>query len=171
MHVIPHGAREVAPVPDAKRKLKLEGRQVILISGYFRPTKGYDRIVKIFPDIVKEVPQAWLVIAGKTRLQEYRDYRNRFFQLVEDSPAKDHITVLRGQFPQKTFDIIISAADVVPMPYLRGAQSGIMAHCLSFGKPVVASPLQSFVDTIDQAGAGLIAESDEEFTTAIVRIL
>ena len=171
VHVIPHGAREVAPVPDAKRKLKLEGRQVILISGYFRPTKGYDRIVKIFPDIVKEVPQAWLVIAGKTRLQEYRDYRNRFFQLVEDSPAKDHITVLRGQFPQKTFDIIISAADVVPMPYLRGAQSGIMAHCLSFGKPVVASPLQSFVDTIDQAGAGLIAESDEEFTTAIVRIL
>jgi len=171
VYVIPHGAREVAPVPGAKRKLKVEGKKTILVPGYFRPTKGYDRIIKMFPDIVREVPHAWLIIAGKTRLQEYTDYRDYIFQLVEESPARDRIMVLRGQFPQKTFDTIISASDVVPMPYQKGGQSGIMAHCLSFGKPIVASPLKAFVDTIEKAKAGLIAERDEEFVAAIVKIL
>jgi glycosyltransferase involved in cell wall biosynthesis len=158
-------------VPDAKRKLKVEGKKAILVPGYFRPTKGYDRIIKMFPAIVREVPHAWLIIAGKTRLQEYTDYRDYIFQLVEESPVSDRILVLRGQFPQKTFDTIISASDVVPMPYQKGAQSGIMAHCLSFGKPIVAYPLKAFVDTIEKAKAGLIAERDEEFVTGIVKIL
>jgi glycosyltransferase involved in cell wall biosynthesis len=171
VYVIPHGAREVASVPDAKRKLKVEGKKAIVVPGYFRPTKGYDRIIKMFPDIVREVPNASLIIAGKTRLQEYTDYRDYIFQLVEESPVSDRILVLRGQFPQKTFDTIISASDVVPMPYQTGAQSGIMAHCFSFGKPIVASPLKAFADTIEKSKAGLIAESDEEFVAAIVKIL
>ena len=127
--------------------------------------------MKIFPEIAKEVPDAWLIIAGKTRLQEYTDYRDYFYKLVEASPVSDRILVLRGQFPQNTFDVIISASDVVPMPYQKGAQSGIMAHCLALGKPIVASPLRSFVDTIEKSGAGLIAEKDEEFAAAIVKIL
>ncbi len=171
VYVIPHGAREVAPIPGAKRKLKLEGKKPILLPGYFRPTKEYDRIIKIFPDIVKQVPEACLVVAGKTRLQEYRDYRDYIFQLVEQSPVRERILVLRGQFPQRTFDTIICASDVVPIPYQKGAQSGIMAHCLSFGKPIVASPLKAFVDTIEKAKAGLIAERDEDFKAAIVKIL
>lgn len=171
VYVIPHGAREITPIPDAKKKLDMKGKKTILVSGYFRPTKGYDRIVKIFPEIAKEVPDAWLIIAGKTRLQEYTDYRDYFYKLIEESPVSDRILVLRGQFPQNTFDVIISASDVVPIPYQKGAQSGIMAHCLALGKPMVASPLRAFVDTIEKSGAGLIAEKDEEFAAAIVRIL
>ncbi|MBW2645407.1 MAG: glycosyltransferase [Deltaproteobacteria bacterium] len=170
IHVIPHGVREVTPVSDAKKKLKVEGKKTILLSGYFRPTKGYDRIVKMFPDIVKQVPDAWLLIAGKTRSQQFTDYRDYFFRLIEESPVRDRISVVRGQFPQKTFDTIISAADVVPMPYRIGSQSGIMAHCLAFGRPMVTSPLKSFVDTIEESKAGLIAEMDG-FVEAIVRIL
>jgi len=104
IYIIPHGAREVTPVPNAKKKLKVMGKKTILVTGYFRPTKGYDRIVKMFPDIVKEVPDAWLIIAGKTRLEEFSDYRDHFFGLIEKSPEKDRILVLRGQFPQKTLD-------------------------------------------------------------------
>ncbi len=170
IYIIPHGAREATLVPNAKKKLKVEGKKTILVTGYFRPNKGYDRVVKMFPDIVKEVPEAWLLIAGKTRLQEYGEYRDYFFRLIEESPARDRILVLRGQFPQKTLDTIISAADIVPMPYLTGAQSGIMAHCLAFGRPIVASPLKSFVETIEESKAGLIAEKDR-FVEAIVRIL
>jgi hypothetical protein len=44
--VIPHGAREMAPVKDAKEKLQLNGKKVILLVGYFRPTKCFERIVE-----------------------------------------------------------------------------------------------------------------------------
>ena len=171
IHVIPHGVRMIEPVPEAKGKLGLSGKKVVLIAGYFRPTKGYDRIVKIFPEIMKEVPEACLLIAGKARMQEYSQYRDYFLKLIEDSPAKDSILILRGQFPQKTFDAIISAADVSPMPYLLGAQSGIMAHCFAFAKPVVASPLPAFIEAITRIKGGLIADTNEEFADAIIRLL
>ncbi|MDL1967629.1 MAG: hypothetical protein LWW97_03560 [Deltaproteobacteria bacterium] len=46
--LIPHGARDMDPIPDAKKKLNLEGRKIILLAGYFRPTKCFDRIVDLF---------------------------------------------------------------------------------------------------------------------------
>ena len=173
IRVIPHGSRELAPIPDAKQKIGLkENEKVILLCGYFRPAKGLDRIVRIFPRIAEIVKDAVLVIAGKIRQQEYSEYRDEFFRLVNNSPVFDRIKVLRGQFPQKTFDTILSAADVVPMPYLKGSQSGILAHCLAFGRPVVASPeVRALREKITRAGCGLVANDDDEFVKHIVRIL
>ena len=173
IRVIPHGSRELAPIPDAKPKIGLkENEKVILLCGYFRPAKGLDRIVRIFPRIAEIVKDAVLVIAGKIRQQEYSEYRDEFFRLVNNSPVFDRIKVLRGQFPQKTFDTILSAADVVPMPYLKGSQSGILAHCLAFGRPVVASPeVRALREKITRAGCGLVANDDDEFVKHIVRIL
>ena len=171
--VIPHGAREIATVPEAKRRIGIdENARSILLCGYFRPTKGMDRIVRIFPKIAEKVENAVLVIAGKMRSQDYKDYRDMFFRLVETSPARDRIFVLRGQFPQKTFDTIMSSGDVVPMPYLKGAQSGVLAHCLAFGRPVVVSPdVRSLRETVTNVGCGMVAEDDEQFVNNITKIL
>ncbi len=171
--VIPHGAREIEPVPEAKRRLGLgENTKEILLCGYFRPTKGLDRIVRIFPRIAEQVENAVLVIAGKMRSTEYREYRDMFFNLVETSPVRDRIFVLRGQFPEKIFNTIMSSGDVVPMPYLQGSQSGVFAHCLAFGRPVVVSPdVRSLREAVNEVKCGLVARDDEEFVTHIVKIL
>ena len=173
IRVIPHGSREIEPMAQAKEKIGLkEAEKVILLCGYFRPTKGLDRIVRIFPQIVGREKDAVLVIAGKVRQQEYSEYRDEFFRLIDNSPTLDRIKVLRGQFPQKTFDTILSAADVVPLPLLKGSQSGILAHCLAFGRPVVVSPeVRALREMITRAKCGLIANNDEEFVEHIVKIL
>ena len=171
--VIPHGSREIEPIPDAKRKIGLdENEKAILLCGYFRPSKGMDRIVRIFPRIAERIENAVLVIAGKMRQQEYSEYRDEFFNLVNNSPVFDRTKVLRGQFPQKTFDTILSAADVVPLPYLNGSQSGILAHCLAFSRPVVVSPeVRAFREMITRSKCGFIANNDDEFVEHIVKIL
>lgn len=173
IRVIPHGSREIELIPKAKEKIGLrEEEKVILLCGYFRSSKGLDRIVKLFPRIAERVKEAVLVIAGKTRQQEYSEYRDEFFRLVNSSPVLDRIKVLRGQFPQKTFDTILSAADVVPMPYRKGSQSGILAHCLALGRPVVVSPeARSLREMVTRARCGLIAKNDDEFVEHIVKIL
>ncbi len=173
IHVIPHGAREIEIIPKAKEKIGLrEEEKAILLCGYFRATKGLDRIVRLFPRIAERVKEAVLVVAGKTRQQEYGEYRDEFFQLVNSSPALDRIKVLRGQFPQKIFDVILSAADVVPMPYRKGSQSGILAHCLALKRPVVVSPeVRSLREIVAKVGCGLIAKDDDEFVDHIVKIL
>ena len=173
IRVIPHGAREVEPVPDAKRRIGIdENMKAILLCGYFRPTKGMDRIVRIFPKIAEKVENAVLVIAGKMRSTEYREYRDEFFHMVDTSPVRDRIFVLRGQFPQKIFDTIMSSGDVVPMPYLEGSQSGVLAHCLAFGRPVVVSPnVRSLRKTVTEVKCGMVAGDDDEFASHITRIL
>ncbi|KPJ62647.1 MAG: hypothetical protein AMS15_03270 [Planctomycetes bacterium DG_23] len=172
INVIPHGVRKVKAFPDAKKRLDLdENRKVVLLCGYFRPSKGFHKIVDIFPQILKRVPKAELVVAGKMRQVEYADYRNKFFQKINLSTAREHITVFRGQFPQKTFDYILSAADVVPFPYLAGAQSGVMAHALAFKKPLVVSPLRAFKELVRKTGVGMVARSKKAFAEAICKIL
>lgn len=171
IHVIPHGIRENVMVADAKEKLGLEGKKVLLLAGYFRPTKAFHRIVKLFPKIAEKDKDIVLLVAGKMRGLEHGDYQKYFFDLINNSPAFDQIQVLRGQFPQYTFDTILSAADVIAMPYEAGAQSGIMAQAGAFELPVVASPNPSFINYVEESRGGIIADSDDEYINAISKIL
>ncbi|MCF7790781.1 MAG: glycosyltransferase [Victivallales bacterium] len=171
IHQIYHGARTAEPIKDAKEKLGLTGKKVVLLLGYIRQTKGFHRIIDIFPSIVKEVDNAYLVLASQVRVSEFNEYRNSLFKKINSSPVKENIIVFDGKFPQRTFDYILNAADVLPFAYTLGAQSGIMAHALSFGKPVVVSELEAFKNIIKDSSAGLIAESDKEFAEKIIKIL
>ena len=171
VNVIPHGARTLKPIKDAKKKLQLEGLKTLLLVGYFRPTKCFDRIVDIFPAILEKSPDACLVISGKLRMLEYSEYRELLFDKIDLCPAKHRIQVLRGQFPQKTFDTIISAGDVLLFPYSAGAQSGVMAHSLAFGKPVVTSDLPAFKNIVEKSGAGFFAGTDDEYVEKISTLL
>jgi len=81
------------------------------------------------------------------------------------------IPILRGQLPQKTFDIILSAADVVALPYEISSQSGILAHCLAFGKPVVTSGTEVMKEIIGGHDAGIVCDTREAYIEGICHIL
>jgi len=171
IHVLPHGVRENVMVKDAKKKLGLEGKKVLLLAGYFRPSKAFHKIVKLFPKIAEQDKDVVLLVAGKMRGLEYGEYQRYFFDLINNSPAFGQIQVLRGQFPQYTFDTILSAADVMAMPYEAGAQSGIMAQAAAFNLPVVASANPSFIKYMEETKGGIIAESEDEYIDALSKIL
>jgi len=171
IHVIPHGAREMTEVGDARKKIGVEGKKVILLCGYLRETKRYDKVVKVFPAVAEAVEDAVLLVAFKTRSVDHPAYQRELYRMVEELPVRDRIVLLYGQFPQEIFDTILSASDVVPLPYEAGAQSGIMAHCFAFRKPVVTSGLKAFRSWVEQSGGGLVAESDEELAVHLIRIL
>ncbi len=170
--VIPHGAREVEILTGARKKLGLpEDKKIILIIGYIRPSKNFELVIDIFPKIRERYPDAVLVMAGKIRGQEYVDYRNFLYQKIASSPAKDNIIIIRGQLPQDVFDQLLCAADVVVLPYKLSSQSGILAHCLSFGRPIVASNSQALLDAVAKTKAGLVCDGEMDFIDNIVRIL
>ncbi|HID22266.1 MAG TPA: glycosyltransferase [Planctomycetaceae bacterium] len=170
--VIPHGARLVEPVPSAKRQLELPtGAKVVLLIGYFRPSKNFELIVDIFPEILKRCPNAILLVAGKVRGKEHLDYRHMLLRRLAESPARDQIRLIRGQLPQETFDLLLSAADVVALPYKMTSQSGILAHCLAFGKPVVTSATPAMEQILSRCEAGLLCSDTSDYVGAIVRVL
>ncbi len=172
IRVVPHGAREIEPVPDAKRRLELPtDKKIILLIGYFRPSKNYELIIEVMPKILERYPEAILVLAGKIRGTEHIEYRKMLFELIERSPAKEYIYVIRGQLPQHIFDTILSASDIVALPYKITSQSGIMAHCLAFGRPVVTSGGEAMENLINESRAGLICSDADSYVENIVKIL
>jgi len=170
--VIPHGVRDIKPVSKAKEKLNLEDKTIVLLVGYLRRSKNFERVVRIFPRVAESVDNAILLVASGVRRPEDIAYRDVFLEFVANSVAKDKIKVLPGPFSEEKFDLIISSADVAVLPYLRGAQSGIMAHCHAFAKPVVVtSDVPAMADLIQKARSGLVARTDSELAEAIVKIL
>lgn len=171
VHVIPHGVREVELVPMAQEKLGVSGKKVVLLCGYMSKTKRFDRVVEVFPEVASAVDEAVLLVACKSRGVDKPQYEKDLYKMMDKSPVSDKIDIIYGQFPQPVFDTIISAADVVVLPYELGAQSGIMAQCFAFRKPTVVSDLKAFEDCMLTSGGGLTAKSDTELASHIIRIL
>ena len=172
IHVIDHGAREVDPVPKAREKLNLPAdKKIILLIGYFRPSKNFELIIDLMPQILALYPDAVLVLAGKIRGNEHLEYRTELFTQIENSPVKDHIYLIRGQLKQDIFDTILSAADVVVLPYKINSQSGILAHSLAFGRPIIASDSGAMKRILQRSGAGFVCENEQDFVDHIVRVL
>jgi glycosyltransferase involved in cell wall biosynthesis len=172
IRVIPHGSRELQTVPEAKRHLNLPmDKKVVLLVGYLRPSKNFELVVDIFPQILAKCPDTILVIAGKTRGREHLDYRKMLFDRIERSTAKKNIYLIRGQIPQSVFDTIISAADTIVLPYKMKSQSGILAHCLAFGKPVVTSNCGAMQEILFESERGLVYNDPKECIENIVQVL
>ncbi|MFQ5721049.1 MAG: glycosyltransferase [Candidatus Aminicenantales bacterium] len=127
--VIPHGVRTIEPIPKAKEKLNFKGQKIVLLLGYFRRSKNFERVVRIFPQVAEAVKDSLLLIASGARRPQDIHYQEEFLELVARSRVRDRIKIILGPFSQQKFDLILSAADLVVLPYRKGAQSGIMAHC------------------------------------------
>lgn len=169
--VIPHGVRTCNKTDNAKQLLGLENKKVILLSGYLRETKCFEKIIEIFPKIAEQINNVVLLVAVRNRILEYSKYRRYLYKLIDESPAKDKIKILIGQFPQYTFDTILSAADVMALPYNKGGQSGILAQSSAFESPVVTSNLQSFKLWNKTVKGGLTCDTDDEYVKNIIKIL
>ena len=169
--VIPHGVRKVEFIREAKSKLGLEGKKVILLMGFFRPSKNFEQIIRLFPQISKKVPECNLVVAGDSRLGEYSDYMNMLIKLINESECRKNIKFIKGKFSQNRYDEIVCCADVAPLPYKITAQSGVMAHFLAFGIPLVTSDLKVFTEKIKKINFGFICRTDEEFIENIAAVL
>ncbi|MGA1846164.1 glycosyltransferase [Deferribacter abyssi] len=162
--VIPHGARDINTVANAKKELQLPENKIALLQiGYFRPSKNFETTIEIFNNLASKNKNIILIIAGKIRGIEHKNYRDRLFNLIEQSPFKDRIYLIRGQLSQKAFDTVLSASDIVILPYKINSQSGILAHCLAFGKPVITSKTPSMVQTIEKSKSGFTCNSIEEY--------
>jgi len=171
IHIIPHGVRQVEFIKDTKEKINLEGKKVILLMGFFRPGKNFEQIIRIFPQINKKTPESMLVVAGDARLGEHSDYMDMLVKLINESETRESIMFIRGKFSQEKYDEIVCCADVAPLPYKITAQSGVMAHFLAFGIPLVTSDLTVFTEKIKKFNFGFICRTDEEFVENIIKLL
>ncbi len=175
--VIPHGAGrghpDAARVRAAKARLGVAGRPVLGMMGWWEPNKGFERVIRLWPDVVRAVPGAVLVLAGGARPGSPTGLREaeKYLALVAGCPVRDSILVVRGAFSREEYMDVLAAFDAMALPYHFASQSGNLAHAYEAGLPVVVSAIEGLKSSVEASGAGLIAADDRQLREAIVLLL
>jgi glycosyltransferase involved in cell wall biosynthesis len=139
--IIPHGPLSFQVQGDIDR-LKVRDEfgfkpqdKVLLFFGTIRPYKGIDTALNAFKEVVKQVPDARLLIAGK--LWESWD---RYEKIISDLNISGYIKKHLRYIPAEEVGRFFIASDLVILPYHHfDSQSGVGAAALAFHKPMIVT--------------------------------
>jgi glycosyltransferase involved in cell wall biosynthesis len=148
--VIPHGSLDFHVRNQIDPQKVREGlgiapnQKVVLLFGAIRPYKGVDTAIEAFAKVVKDVPDAVLLIAGKL-WQSWEPYHRMIEGLAIDKAVKTYLDYIPSGDVHKYFE----AADLVILPYEQfDSQSGVGSTAVSFRKPLIVSNVGGLPDLV-----------------------
>lgn len=164
IRIIPHGPlfhdlpRLSLAAARARLKLSQEER-VVLFQGILKPYKGAEFLLEAWASVQRRNPQARLVIAGTGE--------KRFLEAIEAKVRSLGVgKSVRLEFrfvPAEELNLLYQAADVLVYPYREITTSGALLTGLSYGKPIVATSLPAFRETLQNGEfASLVDYGDVE---------
>lgn len=155
---------------EAKDALGLTGKKVVLFFGQTRPNKGLKYLIKAFPIILKNHPDAFLYIS--TDLHLSTPELNEYLVRLNRSKVIEQIKLVTDYIPSKDIEKVFKAADVVVLPYTQISQSGILNLAYGFKKPVVVSSAFMEADHINGLyGYSFKSEDHTELANVVSKIL
>ena len=159
--VIPHGtwtSEESAPVhlPDTTG---LNGRRVVLFAGNIFRRKGLHVVIQAFPDVLREIPDACLLVVGSERTDNVADrlYLPWLHHQARRGLKGGWLIRRAGYVSDDELWARIAGADVVVFPYLRryGSSSGIFHRVLAAGQPAICARVPTFAEATEAWGEHL----------------
>lgn len=176
LFVIPHGNYahfrdlELGRI-EARQRLGLPlERRIALFFGAIRPYKGLDLLLEVVRPVRQACLEALFVVAGNVLVGEQAEYERQAAAL--GLGAED--VVLRFSYLSTAEAIAyVCACDLVVLPYRQIYQSGVLLWAYSFGRPVLATRVGSFPESVEEGCSGwLVAPEDVAgLQQALVRIL
>lgn len=152
-----HSPEEIARF---KQHFALDGSRVILSIGRFVPRKGHTALVRAMPLILKEIPNAVLVLVGKGP---------HFYDVVGEAHALAvrESVLFPGILSEEDIAMLYQACEVFALPTGddgRGQVEGfglVFVEANAYGKPVVAGRSGGVADAVLDGETGLIVEPDQ----------
>jgi glycosyltransferase involved in cell wall biosynthesis len=138
--------------------------RLVLAAGRHEHQKGLDILIEAFPEVLKRVPEARLMIAGregnKTPLLR---------ELIAMRKLEGRVTLLgrRDDVPD-----LLAAADVFVLPSRWEGFPGVVVEAMALEAPIVATDLSGVREAAGDTGADLVPSEDRgALSDAIVRAL
>jgi len=137
---------------EAQKQLGLDpSKKTLLFFGFIRDYKGLDLLIQAMEDLDESYQ---LVIAGEV----YGSFE-KYQLLVNQSKAKNRISLFNKYIGDDDVAIYFSASDVCVLPYKSATQSGITAISNHFCLPIIATDVGGLKETIHHNKTGLIVET------------
>jgi len=134
----------------AKEELGTGEEFIILYFGLIRHYKGVPCLVKAFDLLPSPIAsRSRLLIVG-----EVWDEGELLQELIDSSSYKSQISLVPHYVPDSMIPRYFAAADVVALPYLRAAGSGVAHIAMAYGKPLIVSDVEALRESMaDYQGA------------------
>jgi glycosyltransferase involved in cell wall biosynthesis len=168
--VIPHGSKSMEQHDSLRCRKELglpENAKLVVFFGFIWPGKGLEFLLKVFKKVARQVPDAYLLVAGHTRNNPWGFYvtylRARAAMLGIGGSSR-----FWGEYVKDDHvPLIFSAADVVAMPYRQdySSVSGVVHQTAGIGKLMLCSRIAKF-DEIDAVDSRLTAPYGDTNTWA-----
>jgi len=159
--VIPHGTPVVPPAEEAKERLGVQGRPVLLTFGLLSPDKGIEYVLDALPQILSRSPDAIYIVVGATH-PHVRAHSGETYRLGLESRSRERgvegSVMFHDRFVSATeLADFLAAADICVTPYLQPEQisSGVLAYAVGSGKAVVSTPYRYATELLAE-GRGLL---------------
>jgi phosphatidylinositol alpha-1,6-mannosyltransferase len=149
-----------------RERYGLGDRPVVVCVSRLVPRKGQDTLIRAFPDVVRQVPDATLLIVSGG------PYRDKLKALARDSGVGEHI-VFTGSVPYDELPTYYAAGDVYAMPCrTRGKVLDVEGLGIVYleasasGKPVVAGDSGGAPDAVLDGETGYVVGGRDVTTLA-----
>jgi glycosyltransferase involved in cell wall biosynthesis len=140
------------------------GSQIVGVVARLEPEKGHQTLIEAWPHVLREVPDAYLLIVGEGSL------RDSLEQLAAANKVA-HRVVFTGR--RDDVPAVTAALDIAVLPSRREAQGLSILEAMALSRPVVASDVGGIPEMVQDGVTGLLVPHDDPpaLARAIVRLL
>jgi glycosyltransferase involved in cell wall biosynthesis len=163
--------RPAAPLPDLRKKWGIgEDEKIVLFIGTLFDFCGLDILIRRFPEVLKEVPEARLLIVGDG------PQRSKLEKTIAETGQHTRVTITGFQ-PYNTMPQYINMATLCINSFLttditRDIFPSKIVQYLACGKAVVATRLPGMEAVISGEGQGVLyANSVENMPAPLIDLL
>ena len=148
-----------------RKKLKIDGKKVVLFMGRLMPQKGIEYLIDAMPLVKQKVPNVHLVVHGWGPLL-------KTLQKRASKVDETNITVLFDQDFNKDRRQIFAACDVFCAPSLWEPFGLVLIEAMACGKPIVASKIGGIPEIVDDSFGILVKPKDVTgIANALIKML
>lgn len=140
---------------EAREKLGLKAKHVILYFGYVRKYKGLDVLIRAAAVLKNRLEDFQIVAVGES----YEDSK-RYTDLIEKEKVGDVFQWINTYVPDQDVGAYFSACDVVALPYHSATQSGVVPLAYHFNKPAVVTRIGGLPEVVDESKSGFLVQPD-----------
>jgi len=175
--VIPHGSKPMVQhdALQSRKELGLpENAKLVVFFGFIWPGKGIEFLLKVFGNVAREIPNAYLLVAGHTRKNVWGFYVT-YLRMRAAMMGLGGRSRFWGEYVKEDrVPLIYSAADIVAMPYRQdySSVSGVVHQTAGIGKLMLCSRIAKF-DEVHDVDARLTAPYGDTgaWTAAMIQLL
>jgi len=140
------------------------GSQIVGVVARLEPEKGHPTLLDAWPQVLRAVPDAYLLIVGEGSRREALEARARHLRIA-------HRVVFTGR--RDDVPAVTAALDVAVLPSYREAQGLSILEAMALSRPVVASDVGGIPEMITDGVSGLLVPPHDAgaLAAAITRLL